>query len=310
MTASLNLSVGEKELSVYFPKLPLRANKGMMGRLLVVCGSYCADGAAMSGAAYFAAAAAYRTGAGIVEVFTPKENYSVLASLVPEAVFSLYSVHENEEQIASRLKMAIERSDAVMVGCGLGKSKTAKLLLTSVLTNIDCPLLIDADGLNLMAEDAALWDLLDSEQRKRTVITPHPGEMSRLCGKTVSDILADLSAVACGYAKEKGIVCLLKDHETVITDGSTVYVNHSGNPGMATAGMGDLLAGMIGSMLARIGRDEEANVAELAAVGAYLHGMAGDMASLETGEYSLMASNLLSKISAVLHSLLGKIDKL
>lgn len=310
MTKFLNLSVGEKELSACFPKLPLRANKGMMGRLLVVCGSYCADGAAMSGAAYFAASAAYRTGAGIVEIFTPKENYSILASLVPEAVFSLYGADEDEEQVASRLVLAIGRSDAVVVGCGLGKSETAKLLLKSVLTNVSCPLLIDADGLNLMAEDAALWNLLDSEQRKRTVITPHPGEMSRLCGNTVTEILADPSAIACGYAKGKGIVCLLKDHETVITDGSTVYINHSGNPGMATAGMGDLLAGMIGSMLTRIGRVEETNVAEIAAVGAYLHGMAGDLASREIGEYSLMASDLLSKIPVALRSILGKFNKL
>lgn len=309
MTRTSCLSVGERELSLYFPKLPSRANKGIMGRLLVVCGSYSEIGAAMSGAAYFAAASAYRTGAGIVEIFTPKENYSILASLVPEAVFSLYCRDENEVQICLRLCEAIKRSDAVVVGCGLGKSEMAQRLLKTVLTNINCPLLIDADGLNLMSENGDLWALLNSNQRRRTVVTPHPGEMSRLCGKPVSEILMDPISVACRFADEKEIVCLLKDHETVITDGSVVYVNHSGNSGMATAGMGDLLAGILGSMLTRLDRSERVSLIETVAVGAYLHGAAGDLAAREKGEYSLMASDLLPKIPLVLYPALGKIDK-
>ena len=126
MTKEAYLSVSREELSRRFARLPLRAHKGARGRLLVVCGSYDSCGLSMSGAAYFAACAAYRTGVGIVEVFTPRENYPALASLVPEAVFSLYGYEENEETVTARLKEAVGRSTAVVLGCGLGKSKMAR----------------------------------------------------------------------------------------------------------------------------------------------------------------------------------------
>jgi len=285
-----------------FSKLPDRTNKGDMGRLLVVCGSYNAQGTSMCGAAYFSAATAYRTGAGIVEIFTPRENYPALATLVPEAIFSLYGYEEQADAVTARLAEAIFRSDAVVIGCGLGKSALARALVRAALLVAACPLLIDADALNIISEDEGLWSLLAEKQRAQTVITPHPGEMSRLCGKHIGEILSDTSKCAKSFAKNHGVVCLLKDHRTAISDGERVYLNQSGNAGMASAGMGDLLAGIVGALLARESKNNFGNsdVFECTAVGAHLHGLAGDLAAEKYGEYSLTASAVLSEISAAI----------
>lgn len=285
-----------------FAKLPDRTNKGDMGRLLVVCGSYNAQGTSMCGAAYFCASAAYRTGAGIVEIFTPRENYSALASLVPEAIFSLYGYEEQPDAVTARLAEAISHSDAVVIGCGLGKSALARALVRAALSVVTCPILIDADALNIISEDEAIWSLLDEKQRAQTVITPHPGEMSRLCMATVAEILSDTSKCAGDFAQKHGIVCLLKDHHTAISDGERIYINQSGNAGMASAGMGDLLAGIIGALLARASKNhfENSDVFECVTTGAYLHGLAGDLATEKFGEYSVTASAVLSEISAAI----------
>ncbi len=298
------LIMGREEVRDLFPPLPLRANKGMMGRVLAVCGCYDGAGPAMSGAALFAASAAYRCGAGIVEVFTPKENYPALASRLPEAVYSLYGCEEGEGTVTVRLQTALSRADAVILGCGLGRSALAAALVRTVLTSCRVPLLIDADGLNILSEEPGLWSLLSAEQGCRTVITPHPGEMSRLCGKSIAAILKDPADTAFSFARERGITCLLKDHDTVITDGKAVYLNQSGNPGMATAGMGDVLSGILGALLARW--DPEVSLCRLTACAAYLHGLAGDSAAARLGQYSLLASDLLNEIPATLVGLFDK----
>lgn len=294
-------TVDKSDIKRIFSPLPERANKGQMGRVLLVCGSYDESGLAMCGAAYFAAKAAYRTGAGIVEIFTPRENYSSLASLVPEAVFSLYGYDESESDVCDRLAVEMSKSDAVVIGCGLGRSRLSRALVSAALRRAECPLVVDADALNILSEELEPWDMMSSEQRSRTVITPHPGEMSRLCGLSVPEILADTAHVAWAYAAENEIICLLKDHNTVISDGEVVYINRSGNPGMASAGMGDVLAGIIGSIMARENlRDNNCDYLLCAAVGAHIHGAAGDAATDKIGQYSLLASDLLAEIPAVI----------
>ena len=261
----------------------------------------------MCGAAYFCAAAAYRTGAGIVEIFTPRENYSALASLVPEAVFSLYGYDESADSVCERLTEAVRRSDAIVIGCGLGKSSLARALVSVALSSVTlssmtCPIVIDADALNIISEDEGIWGLLNEKQRAQTVITPHPGEMSRLCGKSISDILSDVGGAARDFGAMHGLICLLKDHHTAISDGERVYLNQSGNAGMASAGMGDLLAGIIGALLAREAKNnfKNSDVFECVTAGAYLHGLAGDLAADKVGEYSVTASVVLSELSAAI----------
>ena len=296
--------IDKSALAKFFPPLPDRVNKGQMGRVLCVCGSYDGRGLSMCGAAYFAAMAAYRSGAGIVEIFTPRKNYEALASLVPEAVFSLYEYDEDENEVCERLVSSLNKADSAVVGCGLGKSKLSRALVRESLKNADIPMLIDADALNIISEEASLWSLLSDEQRRRTVITPHPGEMARLCAKSVAEILCDVPGVAASFAREKKIVCLLKDHNTAISDGERCYINTTGNCGMATGGMGDILAGIIGAILARVKSENE--IAEAVAAGCRLHGRAGDIAADKSGAYSLVASDLLAQIGAAVKEVFGQ----
>ena len=285
--------INKSDITKLFPKRDENSNKGDCGRVLVVAGSY--DGAsAMCGAAYLAACAAYRTGAGIVEIFTARENYSPVASRLPEAVYTLYG-GEEKESVSERLAERIAMADSVVIGCGLGKSDISKEIVKAALKVVDKPLVIDADALNIIAEDSSLLSFLDEKQRKRTVITPHPGEMSRLCKNNIGDILSDPVSIAQNFASLQGITCLLKGHRTVISDGDNTYINHSGNAGMATAGMGDVLAGMIGAMLAD--RKRDGDFSYLVAAVAYIHGLCGDRAAQKCGEYSLMASDLIDQIA-------------
>ena len=155
------LSVTREDIDALFPTLERRINKGDMGRVLCVCGSYDPCGSAMCGAAYFSAAAAYKCGAGIVEIFTHRKNYEALASLVPEAVFSLYDTDvEDEDTICDRLLSQIEKSDSIILGCGLGKSSLSRELVRITLQRANCPMVIDADGLNILAGSDELKQLV------------------------------------------------------------------------------------------------------------------------------------------------------
>ncbi len=303
--------VNKSNFRKLFPKLKNDTNKGDMGRVLCVCGTADAHGASMCGAAYFAATAAYRCGAGIVEIFTERSNYAALATNVPGAVFSLYEISEDCAVVAERLKAELERADSVVIGCGIGKSEMSVELVKTVLANAKCPVLADADALNIIAADESLWELVPEEQKGRVVITPHLGEMARLTGKSVAEIAADPLNEASGFALAHGLVCVLKSHRTVITNGNYAYTNRTGNPGMATAGMGDILSGMIGSMLAR-GEDEKTSnkishkpgciddpILMRAAVGVNMHGFAGDIAIRKTPQYALMSSDVLETIPLV-----------
>ncbi len=298
---------GREDVLGVFEKLDANTNKGDMGRVLLVCGSYDPHGCSMLGAAYFSALAAYRCGAGIVEIFTARKNYEAIGALLPEAVYSLYEYEESAEDICERLKASIAKASSVVVGCGIGKSKLSKKLLATALELSSIPLVLDADALNILSENKELWSLLSPCQAARTVITPHSAEMSRLTGVCVKNVLADRVGAARDISKKYGIVCLLKGNNTVITDGELTYINKSGNPGMATAGSGDILSGIIGSVLARAlppcydDREIVQNpVLYKTAVSAYLHGVAGDVAVEEKGEYSMLARDILEKLPCAL----------
>ena len=267
----------------HLPKRPERSNKRTFGRVLCICGS---EG--MAGAAYFAAKAAYRVGAGLVEIFTPTANRSVLQTLLPEAIVTAYE----EQAWKDTLTEAIDRADAMVIGCGLGQSNLSRCILAFALRHREeKPTVIDADGLNLLSHHTVLLS-----HAKGAVLTPHPLEMSRLCGRSVEEILADPVTVACDYAKAHGVICVLKDHETVVSDGTEkIYRNTTGNSGMATGGSGDVLAGMIGGMLAQ-SQNKVLSMKELTALTVYLHGLCGDLAAERLGEHSVMASDLLDAI--------------
>ena len=284
-------SLTPADIPELLPPRPAVSNKSTFGRVVAVCGS---EG--MCGAAYLAAKAAYRTGCGLVEIVTPQQNRIPLQTLLPEAIVTCYDSGDPDTAAIAR---AVRGADAVVVGCGLGTSLSAARVLDATLTALRVPAVIDADALNLMAADSALWDALHTP----AIITPHPGEMSRLTGLSIDQVLQNLPELAASFAKEHGVVCLLKHHKTAISDGDYTYINQFGNSGMATGGSGDVLAGIIAALLSQ-SKNHSTNTApdlcQTAALGALIHSLAGDRAAARLGEYSVMASDIIEEISIVL----------
>lgn len=284
------------ELNVYsythgdLKRMPARreiSNKGDYGRLLCVCGS---EG--MCGAAYLSALAAYRTGAGLVRILTVKENLIPIQTALPEAIVSVY---DSSSPDVSAILNAVEWADAIVIGCGLGRSAGSRKVLGAVLRNRKCPTVADADALNLISETPSLKKYLSG-----AVITPHLLEMARLCGCELDDIDRDRQLAACEFARQSGCVCVLKSHRTCVSDGSDrIYVNQCGNSGMATAGSGDVLAGIIGGILAQ-NKIGALSLTEAAALGVYIHSLAGDLAAERLGEYSLMARDIIDSLPNVM----------
>ncbi len=267
------------------PERPARSNKGTYGRILIAAGSE-----DMAGAAIFAAKAAYWAGSGLVRVLTHEKNRDLLLAAVPEVVLSVY---ETEAELPELVKEACGWADVAAVGPGLGTSPAAETLLRELLAAADAkmPVVIDADGLNLLAKHK---DWL--KPGGQYVLTPHPGEMSRLLGMPVERITSEVVSCAKKAAAEYGAVVVLKDARTVTAapDGQ-IFINCSGNNGMATGGSGDVLTGLAAAVLYKAD-----DLAETAAFAVWLHGLAGDRASLWCGFRSMTASDLLDGLRSVL----------
>lgn len=275
----------EKEDLSLLPKRYPASHKGSYGRVLCIAGSK-----TMCGAAYFAAKAAYVIGAGMVRIVTAEENRNSLMTNLPEALMTTYS----EDTISNdELNTCLGWADVVMIGPGIGTSLLAKNLLHEVLKNAKVPLVIDADAITI----AAKYQNWLCSYEHPIVVTPHKKELSRLLGKTIEECNEDLFGVTYQFAKVNQLILAAKDARTIVTDGEErLYLNVSGNSGMATAGSGDVLTGMIAGLLAQ---GLEAFLA--ASLGVYIHGLTGDSAKQYKGEYSLIASDLLEHLSNVLN---------
>ena len=273
----------EKDLAL-LPARRADTNKGSYGKVLVIAGSV-----NMAGAAYFSASAAYRTGAGLVRVLTPEENRVIIQSTVPEAVLTTYNSGSFEK---GKVLDCLAWADAIVLGPGLGTGEVSAKIVETVLSEADCPCVVDADALNLAAER----HFRPGKTGPLRILTPHPGEMARLCGCSVKEVKDSLLETALSYAKEQGVILVLKDAHTVtaLPDG-TAYINASGNNGMATGGSGDVLAGVIAGLLAQGCTPETA-----APLGVYVHGLAGDAAAERYGKYGMTASDLAAGIPEVL----------
>ncbi len=270
-----------QDAAVYLKRDP-SGNKASFGKILFLAGSR-----GMCGAAYLCAAGALRTGAGMVMIRTPEENRIPLQTLLPEALLSLKDSREEQ-------KRAYEWCDIAAAGCGLGRSEEASSELLSLLRHCretKKPLILDADALNILSEHKDWYSCLGPN----TVLTPHPGEMSRISGFSIEEIKADPVRTASEFAKRTGAVVVSKDACTVTAspDGE-IYINESGNSGMGTAGSGDALCGIISGILA-VSRDLRSgdSLAGPAAAGVYLHGMAGDLAAAELGMSGMKAGDII-----------------
>jgi ADP-dependent NAD(P)H-hydrate dehydratase / NAD(P)H-hydrate epimerase len=265
------------------PRTP-DSHKGDYGRVLIVAGSR-----GKTGAAHLAAVGALRSGAGLVTVATPAGCQGVVASMGPE-----YMTEGIEEAAHGVSPGAVDRilemaRDVVALGPGLGQGSDTKAFIKALVDRATMPLVIDADGLNAFGDDA---DRLAGREGRDIIITPHPGEMARLVGMSTDEVQASRLEIARNFAVGHHVYVVLKGHRTLIaTPDKKVFINPTGNPGMATGGTGDVLTGMIAAWLAQL-LDAEA-ACKLAV---YLHGMAGDLAEADEGEVAMTAADVAAHL--------------
>ena len=261
------------------PRRP-SAHKGDFGHLLVVAGS---EG--FTGAAVLCGQAAMRGGVGLVTLAVPRAVWPVIASQCREVMPKPF-----DDWSAAALAPWLEKCDAVAVGPGLGQSKATDALVSWLLENCAKPMVLDADALNVLARDPARL----RNARGPVVITPHPGEMSRLAGKSVAEIQSDRWNSATQFAGESQVVVVLKGSRTVVANpAGGISINSTGNPGMASGGVGDVLTGLVGALLA-----QNISAFDAARLGVWMHGFAGDLAAQEIGEEALIASDVTAHLGA------------
>jgi ADP-dependent NAD(P)H-hydrate dehydratase len=275
------------------PKRPADGHKGLYGSVLVVAG-----GRGMAGAAGLSGVAALRSGAGLVRVASSAEAQPTVASFEPS--YMTYPLESDEEGLIRAapakpaLEKLLERSTVLAIGPGLGQSDGIRDLVRWVVESVSQPTVIDADAINALAgQTNALGDL-----KRPVVITPHPGEFARLTGRTVAEIQADRERHAVALAQADNLVVVLKGANTIVTDGTRLYVNSTGNPGMATGGSGDILTGVIAALIG-----QKLPAFEAAQLGVYVHGLAGDMARDQNGEVGMIAGDIVDVLADAFYHL-------
>jgi len=270
------------------------SHKGDYGRVLVVAGS-----SGKSGAAHLSAMGALRSGAGLVTVATPASCQAIVASLAPEYMTEALREHDEGLDPAGVDRVIDLARDVMAIGPGLGQAPSTRDFIKLLVDRATMPLVIDADGLNAFSDDP---DRLTGREGRDVIITPHPGEMGRLVGMSTDEVQASRLEIARNFAVAHHVYVVLKGHRTLIaTPDEKVFINPTGNPGMATGGTGDVLTGMIAAWLAQL-LDAEA-ACKLAV---YLHGMAGDLAEADEGEVSMMAGDLAAHIGDAIMELTAR----
>ena len=262
------------------PDRQILAHKGNFGRILLLCGSR-----GYTGAAYLAAMGALRTGAGLTYLGVPESIYAIEAVKLNEPI--VFPLPDDDGKLAvsaaEEIKGLLPKMDAALIGPGLGQSKGTLAALKVVLRDFQGAVVVDADGINLLAQHKYLL----RGRTAPTVLTPHEGEFARIAG----GVATDRQTAAEQLALELGAVVVLKGHGTIITDGTVTYRNPTGNPGMAVGGSGDVLAGMVVSLLGQ-GIDP----VEAAAAAVWLHGAAGDVCAEKLGQYAMLPTDILEEL--------------
>lgn len=269
-----------EEDSVCLPKRPDYSNKGTFGKLLLVAGSE-----EICGAAILCGLSAMRAGVGMIRIVTAEANRDTLLRVFPEAMVSTYIGDLLPEAV---LQDALDWCDCIAIGPGIGQGDIAKKLVDFAITQNKVPVVADADALNIISGN--MDSILSHEQD--IIVTPHLGEMARMTGLSVMDIRDHLIDVASDFAKTYDLICVLKDARTVISDPKgCVFINTLGNSGMATAGSGDVLTGIIAALVCRRMKSMEA-----ASLGVAVHGKSGDCAAIELSKDELLARDIIKYI--------------
>ena len=266
------------------PKRKKTAHKGDFGKILLLCGSR-----GYTGAAYLAAMGALRSGAGLVFLGVPERIYDIEAIKLNEAI--VFPLPDEEGMLSAAAIAEIEKRlpnmDAVLIGCGLGQSEGTRQVVLWLLENARVPVVLDADGINLITAHRHIL----RGRKAPTILTPHEGEFRRL-GYSIGQSRMEAARLAAG---DLGCVMVLKGHESCITDGTTHYINPTGNPGMAVGGSGDLLSGIIVSLLG-----QGLSPLDAAACGCWLHGKAGDLCAGSWGQYGMLPSDMLNVLPGLM----------
>jgi len=267
----------------------LATHKGDFGHIFILAG--CAQ---FSGAALLCSTAAMRTGAGLVTLGVPSGLLNaIIKKKSPEVI--LQSLAQTKQLTLSpkaypQIKALLNKVDVLIIGPGLSQNKSTQSLIRRLIRIVDLPTLIDADGINALCGNLNL--LVKNKKRKQIILTPHPGEMSRLLGINIKDIQSNRKEIASKFAKDYKLTLVLKGQHTVVADCQrNLYVNRTGNPGMATAGSGDVLSGMIAALLA-----QGLTGFRAAKYAVYLHGLAGDLAAKGKTQIAMIASDIIEKI--------------
>ncbi|WP_311480066.1 NAD(P)H-hydrate dehydratase [uncultured Anaerococcus sp.] len=267
------------EIKNLLPKRKKFSHKGDYGKVAILGGS---EG--MAGSCYLASSAALRVGAGLVYLLVPSSISEILQIKSCEQIIKTidsYNLKYNK-LIFKQILGYLDDKNVLAIGPGMGQDPSLNELIGNVIDSFDGKIIIDADGLNAVAKDKSVL------HKKNIILTPHLKEFSRLSGLSISEINADRIGNAKDFANKFGIILVLKSEETIVTDGNELYINKLGNPGMATAGSGDVLTGIISGLLPIL---EEFDAARL---GVYLHSLAGDLVSAYLCEESLIASDIIA----------------
>lgn len=284
---SLDLNTAKAML----PKRDLNGNKGTFGKVLLICGSK-----NMVGCCALAAEGALRSGAGLVTLAFPDVLYNSLTARLTENLFLPLPTDERgfiDYTALPTVLDAAEKADVVMVGCGIGTGFAPSLITTSLIEHCSKPLILDADALNCLS---LCPDYL-KKAKAPILLTPHPGEMARLTGKSIEEIEKDRLKTAVDFCKEYKVNLLLKGHETVIcsSEADDVYINKTGNTGLSKGGAGDLLSGIISGLTPAFKGD----LFKSAVLGAFVHGMTSDVLKETYSEYSMLPTDCAKALPQV-----------
>lgn len=279
-----SLYLSYEDIKSVLPVRNINSHKGNYGKILLLCGSK-----GYTGAAALAAMGALRSGAGLVFLGIPESIYEIEAiKLLEPVVFPLLEENGMYSSASSDIvKTMLFKMDAVLIGPGIGQSEGSLSVVKTVLEDFNGPVVVDADGINVLSSHKYIL----RDRIAPTILTPHDGEFVRIGG----EITSDRTESAAKLAKELGCIVLLKGHRTVITDAEMCYINQTGNPGMAVGGSGDVLSGIIVSLLG-----QGLSPLMAAACGAWLHGAAGDICEKEIGQYGMLPQDMVNALPRLL----------
>ena len=272
-----------------FCRRAVNSNKGSFGKQLNICGSY-----NMPGAAVICAEAALKTGVGLLKCAFPKSIYSVMTSHLLQPLFAPMSENESKTLSMGALTAVLEElkwADSIAVGCGIGNNDDTQVLCNQIIRESEAPVVLDADGINSILLNI---DVL-REAKAPIIITPHPGEMARLINEDVSYVQNHRIDVAKAFASEYGCTVVLKGANTIVTDGKSVFVNTTGNAGMAMGGTGDMLTGMVASFIA-----QGIIPLDAACCAVYIHGLCGDITAKEISQRGMSIKDMLELLGALM----------